>query len=88
MWSESHCPHTRFSHLSRDLQSYGNCEFYDALQLRGIPTALLRAPGTDHGDLRSMPSQSTAIIAAALAWIHKYDLSQIECTPPDLADQR
>ena len=48
-------------------------QMYDALQLRSIPTALLRAPGTGHGSLRTRPSQSTAIIAATLAWFHKYD---------------
>jgi dipeptidyl aminopeptidase/acylaminoacyl peptidase len=48
-------------------------QMYDALQLRGIPTALLRAPGTGHGNLGARPSQSTAIIAATLAWFHKYD---------------
>ena len=48
-------------------------QMYDALQLRGIPTALLRAPGAGHGDLLTRPSQSTAIIAATLAWFHKYD---------------
>jgi len=47
-------------------------QMYDALQLRGIPAALLRAPGTGHGDLRTRPSQDTAIIAATLAWFHKY----------------
>lgn len=51
-------------------------QMYDALQLRGIPTALLRAPGTGHGTLRTRPSQSTAIIAATLAWFHKYDSLQ------------
>ncbi len=48
-------------------------QMYDALQLRGIPTALLRAPGASHGSLRSRPSQNTAVIAATLAWFNKYD---------------
>ncbi len=51
-------------------------QMYDALQLKGVPAALLRAPGTGHGDLRARPSQSTAIIAATLAWFHKYDSQQ------------
>ncbi len=51
-------------------------QMYDALQLRGIPTALLRAPGTGHGDLGARPSQSIAIIAATLAWFHQYDSPQ------------
>jgi dipeptidyl aminopeptidase/acylaminoacyl peptidase len=48
-------------------------QMYDALQLRGIPTALLRAPDSGHGNLRTRPSESTAIIAATLAWFHMYD---------------
>ena len=48
-------------------------EMYDALQLRGIPTALLRAPGASHGSLRSKPSQQTDVIAATLAWFQKFD---------------
>ena len=48
-------------------------QMYDALQLRGIPTALLRAPGAGHGSLRSRPSRFTAVVAATLAWFDKYD---------------
>jgi dipeptidyl aminopeptidase/acylaminoacyl peptidase len=48
-------------------------QMYDALQLRGIPTALLRAPGSGHGNLRTRPSESTAIIAVTLAWFRMYD---------------
>jgi dipeptidyl aminopeptidase/acylaminoacyl peptidase len=51
-------------------------QMYDALQLRGIPTALLIAPDTGHGNLGARPSQSTAIIAATLAWFHQYDSPQ------------
>ncbi len=49
-------------------------QMYDALQLSGIPTALLRAPGASHGSLRSRPSQTAAVVAATLAWFHKYDI--------------
>jgi dipeptidyl aminopeptidase/acylaminoacyl peptidase len=51
-------------------------QMYDALQLRGIPTALLRVPDASHGSLGARPSQRTAIIAATLAWFHKYDSPQ------------
>jgi dipeptidyl aminopeptidase/acylaminoacyl peptidase len=51
-------------------------QMYDALQLRGIPTALLRVPDASHGSLGARPSQSTAIIAATLAWFHQYDSTQ------------
>jgi dipeptidyl aminopeptidase/acylaminoacyl peptidase len=54
---------------------------YDALQLRGIPTALLRAPGASHGSLRSRPSQQTAAIAATLAWFQEYDDQRAARTP-------
>jgi dipeptidyl aminopeptidase/acylaminoacyl peptidase len=56
-------------------------QMYDALQLRGVSTALLRAPGTGHGDLGRRPSQETAIIAAILAWFHKYDSERNAQTP-------
>ncbi|MDB5418314.1 MAG: peptidase prolyl oligopeptidase active site region, partial [Phenylobacterium sp.] len=33
-------------------------QFYQALQLRGVPTALVRVPGASHGGLAARPSQS------------------------------
>ena len=51
-------------------------KMYDALQLRFIPTALLRAPGASHGSLRRRPCQSTTTVAATLAWLHRYDTPQ------------
>lgn len=57
-------------------------EMYDALKLRGIPAALLRAPGASHGSLRSRPSQNAAVVAATLAWFHNYDAPRTAQTSP------
>lgn len=43
-------------------------QFYQALQLRGVPTALVRVPGASHGGLAARPSQSAAKTEAILAW--------------------
>jgi dipeptidyl aminopeptidase/acylaminoacyl peptidase len=47
-------------------------QFYQALQLRGVPTALVRVPGASHGGLAARPSQSAAKAAAILAWFERY----------------
>jgi dipeptidyl aminopeptidase/acylaminoacyl peptidase len=47
-------------------------QFYGALQLRGVPTALVRVPGVGHGGLASRPSQSAAKTDAILAWFARY----------------
>ncbi|THD78526.1 MAG: S9 family peptidase [Phenylobacterium sp.] len=47
-------------------------QFYQALQLRGVPTALVRVPGASHGGLAARPSQSAAKAAAILAWFARY----------------
>jgi dipeptidyl aminopeptidase/acylaminoacyl peptidase len=51
-------------------------QFYQALQLRGVPTALVRVPGASHGGLAARPSQSAAKTEAILAWFARYQ------TPP------
>jgi dipeptidyl aminopeptidase/acylaminoacyl peptidase len=51
-------------------------QFYQALQLRGVPTALVRVPGASHGGLAARPSQSAAKALAILAWFARYQ------TPP------
>lgn len=48
-------------------------QFYQALQLRGVPTRLLMVPGASHGSLASRPSQSAARISAILAWFNDFD---------------
>lgn len=47
-------------------------QYYEALQLRGIPTALVKVPGANHGGLADRPSQSAAKAAAILAWFERY----------------
>jgi dipeptidyl aminopeptidase/acylaminoacyl peptidase len=47
-------------------------QYYQALQLRGIPTALVKVPGASHGGLAARPSQSAAKASAILAWFERY----------------
>ncbi len=47
-------------------------QYYDALELRGVPTALIRVPGASHHGLAERPSQSAAKARAILAWFDKY----------------
>lgn len=51
-------------------------QYYEALQLRGIPTALVKVPGANHGGLAARPSQSAAKTAAILAWFQRYRTTQ------------
>ena len=47
-------------------------QFFDALQLRNVPTAMIQVPGASHGGLAERPSQSAAKAEAILAWFHRY----------------
>lgn len=47
-------------------------QFYEALQLRGVPTELVKVPGASHGGLTDRPSQSAAKASAILAWFARY----------------
>jgi dipeptidyl aminopeptidase/acylaminoacyl peptidase len=47
-------------------------QYYTALQLRGVPTALVKVPGASHGGIAARPSQAAAKAAAILAWFDKY----------------
>lgn len=47
-------------------------QYFAALQLRGVPTALIRVPGASHGGFAARPSQSAAKAAAILAWFDLY----------------
>jgi len=47
-------------------------QYYAALQMRGIPTALVKVPGASHGGIASRPSQAAAKASAILAWFEKY----------------
>ena len=47
-------------------------QYYAALQIRGVPTALVKVPGASHNGLAARPSQSAAKAAAILAWFDRY----------------
>jgi dipeptidyl aminopeptidase/acylaminoacyl peptidase len=47
-------------------------QFYQALQLRGVPTAMIRVPGASHHGLAERPSQEAAEASAILAWFERY----------------
>jgi dipeptidyl aminopeptidase/acylaminoacyl peptidase len=50
-------------------------QYYAALQIRGVPTALVKVPGASHGGIAARPSQSAAKAAAILAWFDRYRTS-------------
>ena len=47
-------------------------QYYEALQLRGIPTAFVKVPGASHGRIADRPSQAAAKASAILAWFDRY----------------
>jgi dipeptidyl aminopeptidase/acylaminoacyl peptidase len=47
-------------------------QFYQALQLRSVPTAMIRVPGASHEGLAARPSQEAAEASAILAWFARY----------------
>ena len=47
-------------------------QYYAALHLRGVPTALIKVPGAFH-DMAARPSHAAAKAAAVLAWFALYD---------------
>jgi dipeptidyl aminopeptidase/acylaminoacyl peptidase len=47
-------------------------QYYAALRLRGVPTALIRTPGAFH-DMAARPSHAAAKASAVLAWFALYD---------------
>jgi dipeptidyl aminopeptidase/acylaminoacyl peptidase len=47
-------------------------QYYEALKLRGIPTALVKVPGASHGGLAARPSQAAAKASAILEWFQRY----------------
>ncbi|MBR0553570.1 S9 family peptidase [Stakelama marina] len=47
-------------------------QYYAALQIRGVPTALVKVPGASHHGIAGRPSQSAEKVAAILAWFDKY----------------
>lgn len=51
-------------------------QLYGALQLRGVPTALVKVPGAYH-DMAARPSQAAAKANAVLAWFARYDSAPV-----------
>ena len=47
-------------------------QYYAALRLRGVPTALIKIPGAFH-DMAARPSHAAAKASAVLAWFALYD---------------
>jgi len=47
-------------------------QYYTALKLRGVPTALVKVPGASHGGIAARPSQAAAKAAAILEWFNRY----------------
>jgi dipeptidyl aminopeptidase/acylaminoacyl peptidase len=50
-------------------------QFFQALQLRSVPTVLVRVPGASHEGLAERPSQEAAEVGAILAWFGRYRAS-------------
>ena len=48
-------------------------EFYGALQIRNIPTMMIKIPGASHSTFATRPSQSAARVNAILAWFARFD---------------
>ncbi|PKB25829.1 dipeptidyl aminopeptidase/acylaminoacyl peptidase [Novosphingobium kunmingense] len=47
-------------------------QYYTALQIAGVPTALVKVPGASHGGFTARPSQSAGKASAILAWFDRY----------------
>jgi dipeptidyl aminopeptidase/acylaminoacyl peptidase len=47
-------------------------QYYEALQLRGVPTAFVKVPGASHGGIAARPSQAAAKASAIIAWFDRY----------------
>lgn len=47
-------------------------QYYAALQIKGVPTAMVKVPDASHGGIAGRPSQAAAKAAAILAWFDRY----------------
>lgn len=56
-------------------------QYYAALQIRGVPTALVKVPGASHGGFTARPSQSAAKASAILAWFDRYRSDRPQSAP-------
>ncbi len=57
-------------------------QLYMALQLRNVPTALVKVPGASHGGIAARPSQAAAKASAILAWFDRYRAKTIASSVP------
>ncbi len=62
-------------------------QYYAALQIRGVPTALVKVPGASHGGLAARPSQSAAKASAIIAWFDRYRKPAVATAPAQGAAQ-
>lgn len=56
-------------------------QYYAALQIAGVPTALVKVPGASHGGFAGRPSQAAAKASAITAWFDKYRVRPGQGTP-------
>lgn len=57
-------------------------QFYQALKLREVETAMVRIPGASHG-ITARPSNLIAKVVHVLAWFEKFDVEEEEPEAPD-----
>jgi dipeptidyl aminopeptidase/acylaminoacyl peptidase len=57
-------------------------QYYQALQLQGVPTGLVKVPGASHGGITARPSQSAAKASAILAWFERYRVKESQEPAP------
>jgi dipeptidyl aminopeptidase/acylaminoacyl peptidase len=61
-------------------------QYYQALQLRGVPTAFVTVPDASHG-FTARPSQSAAKASAIIAWFDRYRTDRAKPAAPAIAGQ-
>lgn len=59
-------------------------QYYQALQLRGVPTAFVTVPEAGHG-ITARPSQSAAKASAIIAWFDRYRTDKAKPAAPAIA---
>ena len=57
-------------------------QLYTALNIRGVPTALVKVPGASHGGIAARPSQAAAKASAILAWFDRYRTKTVAGATP------
>jgi len=61
-------------------------QYYTALTIAGVPSALVKVPEASHGGIAARPSQAAAKAAAILAWFDKYRTDTMTMTAPSPAE--